>query len=223
MGAGSIRADRAVNPTLVFNETYANMVAAGSDTLHRIDLNIPSIDATTMSGSISTHRTAINVSGQEPDPGRADHGSLRASRSRSTTAMRLQVAKGGSRDLPDHDRALRAWRTASTRAGSTSFRARAPNRVTIPVAFVKKQGAVTLTQHAARPLSFAAERHRRRRTAPSTVANFSPQSANAALNIAGSTGQEAPVQERRRSRLGRSARVTAFSGAAPSRRRFRRR
>ena len=41
MGAGSIRADRAVNPTLVFNETYANMVAAGSDTLHRIDLNIP--------------------------------------------------------------------------------------------------------------------------------------------------------------------------------------
>ena len=64
MGAGSIRADRAVNPTLVFNETYADMVAAGSDTLHRIDLNIPSIDATTMGGSISTHRTAINVSGK---------------------------------------------------------------------------------------------------------------------------------------------------------------
>src|SRR4051795_11029430 len=45
-GAGSIRADRAVNPTLVFNETYANFVAAGSDPIHRIDLNIPSIDAT---------------------------------------------------------------------------------------------------------------------------------------------------------------------------------
>ena len=50
MGAGSIRADRAVNPTLVFNETYAHFVAAGSDTLHRIDLNIPSVDATTMTG-----------------------------------------------------------------------------------------------------------------------------------------------------------------------------
>src|SRR5213078_2559571 len=64
MGGGSIRADRAVNPTLVFNETYANFVAAGSDTLHRIDLNLASVDATTMSGSITTHRTAINVSGK---------------------------------------------------------------------------------------------------------------------------------------------------------------
>ena len=63
MGAGSIRADRAVNPTLVFNETYADFVAAGADTLHRINLNIPSIDATTMTGEITTMRTAINVSG----------------------------------------------------------------------------------------------------------------------------------------------------------------
>lgn len=63
-GAGSIRADRAVNPTLVFNETYDDFVAAGTDPLHRIDLNLASIDATTMSGSITTQRTAINVSGQ---------------------------------------------------------------------------------------------------------------------------------------------------------------
>ena len=73
MGAGSIRADRAVNPTLVFNETYANMVAAGSDPLHRIDLNIASIDATTFTGSVTTTRTAINVSGKQPEPGRLDH------------------------------------------------------------------------------------------------------------------------------------------------------
>ena len=65
MGAGSIRADRAVNPTLVFNESYADFVAAGADVLHRIDLNIPSIDATTMTGSITTSRTAINVSGKK--------------------------------------------------------------------------------------------------------------------------------------------------------------
>ena len=63
-GAGSIRADRAVNPTLVFNETYADFVAAGSDPLHRIDLNLASIDATTMPGLITTQRTAINVSGR---------------------------------------------------------------------------------------------------------------------------------------------------------------
>src|SRR4029079_3102976 len=31
MGAGSIRADRAVNPTLVFDETFEDFLAAGSD------------------------------------------------------------------------------------------------------------------------------------------------------------------------------------------------
>src|SRR5262249_18400783 len=64
-GAGSIRADRAVNPTLVFDESYADFVAAGSDTLHRLDLNIPSIDAPTMSGFVRTQRTALNVSGKK--------------------------------------------------------------------------------------------------------------------------------------------------------------
>ena len=67
MGAGSIRADRAVNPTLVFDESYADMVAAGTDPLHRINLNIASIDATTMTGEITTSRTAINVSGKNQD------------------------------------------------------------------------------------------------------------------------------------------------------------
>ena len=67
MGAGSIRADRAVNPTLVFDETYDDFVAAGSDPLHRIDLNIASVDATTMTGWITTKRTAINVSGEDQD------------------------------------------------------------------------------------------------------------------------------------------------------------
>ena len=49
-GAGSIRADRAVNPTLVFDETFDDFVASASDPLHRIDLNIASVDAPTMTG-----------------------------------------------------------------------------------------------------------------------------------------------------------------------------
>jgi hypothetical protein len=55
--------------------------------------------------------------------------------------------------------------------------------VTIPVAFVKKQGDVTLTNSCS-PLSFAAFTGASHCTA--TVANFSQQSANAALNIADS-------------------------------------
>ena len=39
-GAGSIRADRAVNPTVVFDESYEDYVASATDPLHRIDLNL---------------------------------------------------------------------------------------------------------------------------------------------------------------------------------------
>ncbi len=90
-GAGSIRADRAVNPTLVFNETYADFVAAGSDPLHRIDLNIPSIDATTMSGQITTQRTATNVSGQE--------GQTWMSRSREPAGVDITVGDEATTNL----------------------------------------------------------------------------------------------------------------------------
>src|SRR5581483_1728806 len=66
-GAGSIRADRAVNPTLVFDENTADYIASATDPLHRIDLNIASIDAPTMTGTITTKRTATNVSGRDQD------------------------------------------------------------------------------------------------------------------------------------------------------------
>src|SRR6185312_13986898 len=66
-GAGSIRADRAINPTLVFDETYDDFVASKADPLPRIDLNIASVNAPTMSGQITTKRTAINVSGRDQD------------------------------------------------------------------------------------------------------------------------------------------------------------
>jgi hypothetical protein len=182
MGAGRVQVDRAVNPTLVFNETYAHFVAAGTDTLHRIDLNIPSIDATTMSGSISTQRTAINVSGKKQvldvqitqpagvtiTVGNANH--------------TLQIDKDATLTFPISIDApsvangqYQARINLVPRSGST--------RVTIPVAFVKKQGDVTLTNSCS-PLSFAAFTGASHCSA--TVANFSQQSANAALNIADS-------------------------------------
>ena len=40
------------------------MVAAGTNPLHRVDLNIASVDATTFTGSVTTSRTATNVSGK---------------------------------------------------------------------------------------------------------------------------------------------------------------
>jgi len=68
MGAGSIRANRAVDPTVVFdvsatdyfNTTYNQSTAV---VLDRINLNLASIDAPIMPGIITATRTARNVSG----------------------------------------------------------------------------------------------------------------------------------------------------------------
>jgi subtilisin family serine protease len=73
MGAGRIEAARAVNPTLVFNETYSDFIAAGTDVIDRVDLNIPSIDATTFSGDLTTQRTAINVPQTFPNAARPNN------------------------------------------------------------------------------------------------------------------------------------------------------
>ena len=184
MGAGSIRADRAVNPTLVFNETYAHMVAAGSDPLHRIDLNIPSIDATTMSGSISTQRTAINVSGKKQvlDVQIAEPAGVTITVGNNNHT--LQIDKDGTLTFPiSIDAPSVANGQYQGRIDLVPNKGSGSNKVTIPVAFVKKQGAVTLTNSCS-PLSFAAFTGASHCTA--NVANFSPQSTTAALNIADS-------------------------------------
>ena len=42
MGAGSIRANRAVSPTVTFDESAADYAALASDPFGRIDANLPS-------------------------------------------------------------------------------------------------------------------------------------------------------------------------------------
>jgi hypothetical protein len=61
-GAGSIRADRAVRPTLTFDVPAADYVAA-TDPLGWVDLNLPSIDAIGIRGQLFTARYGRNVSG----------------------------------------------------------------------------------------------------------------------------------------------------------------
>jgi subtilisin family serine protease len=61
-GAGSIRADRALSPTLTVSETAADFVASASDPLTRLDLNIPSINVDPLPGAAVVKRTVTNVS-----------------------------------------------------------------------------------------------------------------------------------------------------------------
>lgn len=63
-GAGSIRANRAVSPTLTFDVPAAAYVSSSTDQLDRVDLNLPSIDANPLPGVLKTTRQAKNVSGR---------------------------------------------------------------------------------------------------------------------------------------------------------------
>ncbi|MFT4029358.1 MAG: S8 family serine peptidase [Protaetiibacter sp.] len=63
-GAGSIRANRAVSPTLTISETAANFAASATDELSRLDLNIPSIFIDPLPGAAVVTRTVTNVSGK---------------------------------------------------------------------------------------------------------------------------------------------------------------
>ena len=176
-GAGSIRADRAVNPTLVFNETYADFVAAGSDTLHRIDLNLASIDATTMSGSVTTHRTAINVSGanktldaQVVQPAgvtiTVNNGRALIMRAGATLTFPITI------DAPNVANGQYTGSiTLVPRSGG--------NNVYMPVAFVKKQGSVTLSNTCS-PTTIAMKGLSH---CTVSAANFGSSTANASLNV----------------------------------------
>jgi subtilisin family serine protease len=62
-GAGSIRANRAVAPTVTFDVTAAEYIASATDPLNRVHLNLPSINADPMPGILKTTRTFENVSG----------------------------------------------------------------------------------------------------------------------------------------------------------------
>ncbi|MEZ0448663.1 S8 family serine peptidase [Cellulomonas sp. ICMP 17802] len=62
-GAGSIRADRAVAPSLTFGYSTKAITGVVTDALHRVDLNLPSIAVNPLPGAVTTTRVAKNVSG----------------------------------------------------------------------------------------------------------------------------------------------------------------
>jgi hypothetical protein len=151
-GSGALRVDDAVAPSLVFNETTPNFVASATDPLHRIDLNLASIDATTMTGQITTNRTARNVSTRN-----------------LTLDVRIDQPAGVTITVGDKNKPLKIDKGASLTFPITISAPAVPNGqyfaritlvprssdnwVTIPVAFVRKQGAVTMA-HTCAPTTF---------------------------------------------------------------------
>jgi hypothetical protein len=162
-GAGSIRADRAINPTLVFDENTADYVASASDPLHRIDLNLPSIDAPTMTGSITTSRTAINVSGKPQNMDVETQAPAGVSIIVSSSPPGDNGAKGANSIQFQKSGPTTFWVTISAPSvPDGQYFARltldphklGANSVVIPIAFDKQQGDVSLT-HTCAPATIA--------------------------------------------------------------------
>lgn len=64
MGAGRIDVGAAAGVTLTLDETIERMIELGGDPLTAVDLNLPSVNAPTMPGVLTTTRTVKNVTGK---------------------------------------------------------------------------------------------------------------------------------------------------------------
>ena len=175
-GAGSIRANRAVRPTLTFDVAASDYFAAETDPLSWVDLNLPSIDATEMPGELSTTRYGLNVSGFHQTFSASTTAPAGASIDVTSPSwgvnaggtLRLDVTISGE-DLPD----------GQYFGSITLTPASIANPIFIPVAFIKTQGDVTLI-HSCDPTSIATGASAACQVA---VQNFSPSAANVDLTV----------------------------------------
>jgi hypothetical protein len=141
-GAGSVRADRAISPTVTLDVPASAYYDAAGDILGRVDLNLPSINANPMPGSLTTTRIVTNVSGRVQNL----HARVRAPEGATITVtpsvFRLGVGESRSiRIQVDAIEAANGWYFGQitldpARGGAVD--------AVLPVAFNKTQGSVAL-------------------------------------------------------------------------------
>jgi len=142
MGSGRIRADTAAATPLTFDVPAQTYVDEIGDTTHHLDLNLPSVDAPAVPGTVTTTRTATNVTGAE----QAFHVEVAGPSGAAidVTPATFTVPTGGSEELTItiDGSAL----PAGQYFGSIELVADGPSStdVRLPVAFGIHQGVVTL-------------------------------------------------------------------------------
>jgi subtilisin family serine protease len=143
-GAGAIRANRAVNPTLTFDETKAQYLASAGDPLNRVHLNLPSINAPQMSGVLRTTRTFKNVSGQPQSISASTQAPAGGSITVNPNVIPIGVGETKTIEITIDGTNLT---TNQQYFGQITLNPSRPgsNDVVLPIAFVKRQGNVTLT------------------------------------------------------------------------------
>ena len=174
MGAGRVDLTVAGAARLVFDESAANMFSKGQDPITAVQLNLPSVNAPTMPGTITVKRTATNVTGKDVEfrvrttaPAGAritvspDEGTVKRGRSVTFTIKITSSAPTGQ-----YFGAI----SIDTGKGSPSLH--------LPVGFFNKQGDVKLTSACA-PTTIA---EKQSTTCTVTAANGSFSDANVNLS-----------------------------------------
>ncbi|MEU2200736.1 S8 family serine peptidase [Isoptericola sp. NPDC019482] len=141
MGAGRVDVAASLTPPVTISDTTASFTALAADPVHAVDLNIPSINAPTLPGRVTTTRTLQNTSGRtivvRPKAEAPDGSTITVKPGVAT------VRAGGSVsfDITVTDTSA----SGEQKFGSVTFRTpRGDAR--IPVAFVPTQGNVAVDQ-----------------------------------------------------------------------------
>ena len=141
MGAGRVDVGRAMDAPVTISETAENFTTLTPDPVRAIDLNIPSINAPTMPGRITTTRTLHNETGR-----------YLAVRARTSVGdgSSIQVSPSKFVIRPGQSKTVRITLRSSAPDGEQQFgevRFLTPKGTAhLPVAFIHQQGSVALTQ-----------------------------------------------------------------------------
>jgi len=155
-GAGAIRANRAVSPTVTFDVDPLAYHASTTDPLGRIDLNLPSINVPTLPGQITTFRTMRNVTN-------VDHSLQVSVQAPPGVQIIVAATPKGSKPASVSDKSMAVLAGQEATFQVTIKAPTLPNGqyfgqitldpkkkgyypVVIPVAFFKQQGNVSLAQ-----------------------------------------------------------------------------
>ncbi len=141
MGAGRVNVGTAIDAPLTISASTADMAAYTNDPEHSVDLNIASIDAPTMPGRITTSRTVTNVTG----------GSLTVTpKSKSPAGTKITFSPASavvaSGDSATFDITVSSTAPMNTQQFATVTFGTGAGTLRLPVAFVRKQGSVSLVQ-----------------------------------------------------------------------------
>jgi subtilisin family serine protease len=141
MGAGRIDLRRAGSTPLSFDESPERFVVLGDSPVHAVHLNLPSVNAPVMPGRLTTTRVATNVSGLR------QHVTTSASTSGtgSVSVLPRQFALDPNESVT-LSITMQSAQTGRQQFGEVQLTSARGDRQHLPVAFVPRQGGVSLSQ-----------------------------------------------------------------------------